>query len=154
MNLRSRNAEIAASARAYGDPGVANGVTVRLLNDREMNEARGTGSKGHTESVITGGSLTSTVQIRSSLRGEALRGTVAHEGTHLTQHNALAASFDPVRVKYDASLNLTRYQSELRAYTVGNRITNDFSSSSAIERHIRDNYRDLNKTPIDPALAE
>jgi RHS repeat-associated protein len=154
LNLRSKNAEIAASARAYGDPGVANGVTVRLLNDKQMNEARGAGSKGHTNSVIEGSSVTSTVQIRSSLRGEALRGTVAHEGTHLVQHKALAASFDPVRGKYDASLNLTKYQSELRAYTVGDRITHEFNSSSAIERHIRDNYRDLNKTPIDPALTE
>jgi RHS repeat-associated protein len=153
-NLGSRNSDVVASAKAYGDPGVANGVTVKLLTTSEMNNERGAGSKGHTDSDIAGNKISSTVLIRASLRGSDLKGSVAHEGTHLRQNAAFAASFNPATQKYNSSLNLTVLQSEHQAYSVSNSITRQFDSSSAIDAYIREKYRDLDRRFIGEDHAE
>jgi RHS repeat-associated protein len=146
-NIQSNDVEISASARAYGDPGVANGVTVSLVGKKEMAAAGVPDAKGHTESTFFKNTVTTTVFIRSNLSGKELRGTVTHEGVHVSQRATLAASYNPATDRYSASQDPTIYQSELQAYTISNRITNAFSSQAAIKQHIQENYKNLN-SPI------
>jgi RHS repeat-associated protein len=152
-NLNSKDNEIAASARAFGNPGEANGVTVKFLSRKEMDAFGPAHSRGNVETTLVGNKAISTVSIRENLHGRALRGTAAHEGTHLVQRAALAASFN--LGKYSASLNLTTYQAEFPAYTIANRITNEFKSAAAIDKHIRAVYADtLESTLLTPDNVE
>jgi RHS repeat-associated protein len=156
-NLNSKNADVAASARAYGNLGEANGVNVNFLSDKEMNDKYEDTAGGNVGARDRNGSkITIDVDIRASLKGQALRGTVAHEGTHVGGVQAFVRSYNLVTGKYDASLNLTVRQMEIKAFTVQNAVTGQFKGKPEIEQYVRDNYRkDLLNTHIfRPELAE
>jgi RHS repeat-associated protein len=155
-NLESRNSGVVAAAQVWGAPGEANGVTVKFLSDSEMDAERGKSSAAYAEpSKFDGNKITTTVLIRISVQGTALRGTVGHEGTHLVQRATIAASYNPVTKNYNAATNLTIRQSENQAYRVQNHITRQFPSNSAIDQHVKESYRAiLNHTLIDPGRTE
>jgi RHS repeat-associated protein len=156
-NLRSNNATVAASARAYGNPGEANGVNVNFLADRKMNDKYDNTTGGNVGARDRQGSkITIDVDIRASLRGDKLQGTVAHEGTHVGGVQAFVQSYNPATGKYSASLNLTIRQMEIQAFTVQNAVTGQFEGRSQIEQYVRDNYRRevLNKNLFRPEFTE
>lgn len=74
-----------------------------------------------------------------------MKGTVAHEGTHVHDLKALADSYNPMTGKYNASLNLTIFQIEMRGFKVGDKITHEFKSNLEIEDRVRAQYKDLNR---------
>jgi hypothetical protein len=100
---------------------VANGVTVAFGNP-------GQGAGGATTGRIAANSgntmmeLHATVTILSGLRGTELEAAAAHEGSHLSDLQAFTASFDLARPSWDLSLNLTSYQTELKAYRITNSV--------------------------------
>ena len=155
-NLESRNSGVVAAAQVWGAPGEANGVTVKFLSDSEMDAERGKSSAAYAEpSKFDGNKITTSVLIRMSAQGTALRGTIGHEGTHLVQRAAIAASYNPVTKNYSAVTNLTIRQSENQAYRIQNHITRKFPSNSAIDQHVKENYRAiLNHTLIDSGRTE
>jgi hypothetical protein len=80
-----------------------------------------TGDKGYTNLSVSwkDNTVTSsiTVQIPGNHVGIALDEDVGHEGTHVGQDQALAASFKPDG-SFNGSLNLTSYDAEFSAYHV------------------------------------
>jgi RHS repeat-associated protein len=154
-NLKSTNAEIAASARAYGSPGEANGVRVNFLSNKEMNAKFDKGTGGSIKVLgFEGNKVSMVVDIRSSLRGSALKGIIAHEGDHVGRLGALATSYDPGTRKYSSSLNLTVRQFEVHGWAIENRISNRFKSAFAIEQYVQENYQNLNRRFIPPEFVE
>jgi RHS repeat-associated protein len=110
-DLQSHDKATAAAAKAYGDPNTDNHVGVAFIS----------GDKGFTNLSVSwkGDTVTSqiTVQIPGGHVGIALDEDVGHEGTHVGQDQALAASFK-ADGSFDHSLNLTSYDAENAAYHV------------------------------------
>ena len=154
-NLKSKNAEIAASARAYGDPGVANGVTVNFLSRKAMTkEHNSTSGAVITVNGFVEKQVTMTVDVRRSLKGGALRELVAHEGDHVGRLTALADSFNPDSKKWSASLNLTVRQFEIHGWSLQNKMSHQFKSGSEIAQYVEQHYTDLHKRYIPPEQVE
>jgi RHS repeat-associated protein len=107
-DLQSKDPKVVAAAKAYGDPSKDNHVSISYVS----------GTAGLTTPTFrTNGSTTISVQIPGGDVGPALDAIVGHEGTHVEQDQALAATIKPDG-SFDHSLNLTTYQAEFAAYEV------------------------------------
>lgn len=117
MSLESSDPEIRQAAEAFGDPGVDNGVVVSFGDPGKGRLGTATSDvfakSDHTQMVTK-----SQVVIKSGLKGTKLRSVVAHEGSHVADAQAFAASFDMSSGKYDLSLNLTSYETEVKAFMI------------------------------------
>lgn len=134
---------MAAAAKAYGDPGKPNGVTVNVLSDKAMNDKyRSTEITGYTSGGFDKNKQVTNVDIRGSLKGQDMRQTIAHEGTHVSQRGALASTFNPKTGNYSAAANLTVRQMERQAYSVGQHVMPyvGFTTRSQLEQYITDHY--------------
>lgn len=98
-DLKSTDKKVAAAAKAFGDKTIDNHVSVSFVD----NGKGGTKPEFHRD-----GNTTISVQIPSDFVGVALDAIVGHEGVHVGQGQALAASIQPDG-SYDQSLNLTSY---------------------------------------------
>jgi hypothetical protein len=127
---------------------------VNFLGNKEMDAAHGADGGSVKPTSLVGNKIEMQVDIRSSLRGKDLRGTVAHEGTHVSDLRALADSYNPITNKYSAERNLTIFQLEMHAYTVGDRIIHHFSSTRDMEDHIRSNYDKIDKRWVSVGKTE
>lgn len=132
MNLNNpwKDSELKATAEAYGAPGADNGVTVQFSDP-------GAGAGGSAESVDQGvispdgnsGSLkiVATVTIRPTLRGSELRAAIAHEGQHIVDAKAFAATWQWTHsggTWYDLDKNLSTYDLETKGYQMTQRVLN------------------------------
>jgi len=118
-NLRSSDTEVQATAAAYGEPGVANGVTVTFGAVELGAAANVVPDIVWTES--TGFNLVATVTIDPSLSRGQLRAIVGHEGQHVLDAQGFARTFT-ASGNHDASKNLTLRQTETNAYRITQRI--------------------------------
>ena len=121
-SLRSTNADVAAAAGAYGDLGVANGVTVNFANRKAIEAACGQSAAGCAKSSYVGDAATGAmnpainVLIQSGFSGTALQRTLVHEGSHVSDALGFVRSWDLATMSFDAAKNLTIYATEFRAY--------------------------------------
>jgi RHS repeat-associated protein len=152
-NLGSKDGDVVASAQSYGDRGKDNGVKVNFLADKVMDSQHGSRVNGETSATLTGTRAAVKVDIRMSLKGLAMRGVSGHEGTHVSQNQRLAASYDAATGKYSSALNLTRLSMERQAYSIQNIITREFSGQREIDEHIIGGYKNLDQTMIPPEFA-
>jgi len=108
-DLQSKDKNVVAAAAGYGDPTKDNHVGVQFTDS----------SNGNTNiSISWNGKAVSygiTVSIPQAASGDSLDAMVGHEGTHVVQDQALAASFKP-NGSFNGSLNLTSYDAENAAY--------------------------------------
>jgi len=111
--LKDRNEGVRNAALAYGEPGDANGITVAFGNPGDGAAASFKGYiQGHEDGTF---SVVGTVTVDHNKRGTELIAGVAHEGEHILQSRAFAATFTP-NGTWDNTKNLTRYDREFRAY--------------------------------------
>ena len=120
----SKNADVARAAGAYGSANDKNGVTVGFADMNKKGEDGSTTSKlgsldgGNTPAAI------SDVTINSKSSGASLDAAIGHEGSHVADAQDVVKS----GITADAAGNvvagtdITRYQSEQRAYGVTNAI--------------------------------
>ena len=113
-DLKSKDPAVVAAAKAYGDKNTDNGVSVKF----------GDPGKGHDANTVASvtfadgkASFHQDVTIRSGLSGTALDAAVGHEGVHVEDAQAFAATVTP-DFHYDLSKNLTSFQTEMNAYRV------------------------------------
>src|SRR5215467_101713 len=66
--------------------------------------------------VVNGIRAKETVTIRDTLTGTDLKDALSHEGSHVADAQAFVNSITPATADY--TKNLTKYQTELRAYMV------------------------------------
>jgi len=125
--LQSKNADERRAAAAYGDPNIANGVSVSFVDKLPANEAgiTKTGLQGNADGSFT---ATSDVKILKGQGGDQLQQTLEHEGSHIFDGQSFANTLNslpydsPLRLIFPQGvstvpvLNVTKYWTELRAY--------------------------------------
>jgi hypothetical protein len=118
-NLESKDAEVAEAARAYGEPGEENGVTVSFVEGKKNGETavepRYDWDTGSMKALVT-------VVVGSGIRGPVLQALVAHEGVHIVDGVNYIRSIDVETAKGDPDLARTHEQTETRAYQVTHRV--------------------------------
>ena len=118
-DLKSKDAGYRAKAQAYGDPTVDNHVNVRFADLDNKGEGGVTTS---TLGADDKGNLyaKSDVVINSKLSGSALDATVGHEGSHVSDAQDVVRSITTTDgwQTFKVGQDITRYQSEQRAYHV------------------------------------
>ncbi|HET9184487.1 MAG TPA: RHS repeat-associated core domain-containing protein [Candidatus Angelobacter sp.] len=118
-DLKSRDANVVRGAAAYGAPTRATGITLTFgepKNGKAGNTTTGT-LEPDPDHPGTYRAVT-TVTLKNGLSGTALDAAVAHEGTHVADAQAFAATVSSDLMHYDYSKNLTQYQTEVNAYRV------------------------------------
>jgi RHS repeat-associated protein len=129
--LKSDNADVVRGASAYGDPGKDNGVSVAFGDPGAGNNGITSHDIGTDLSNANGMRANETVTIRDTLTGTDLKDALSHEGSHVADAQAFVNALTPASADY--TKNLTKYQTELRAYSVTNSVL-----SSANEKHAYD----------------
>jgi RHS repeat-associated protein len=116
-DLKSTDPNVVRGAQAYGDPTKDNGTTVKFGDP-------GNGKAGNTTSDLRQDpndpnkyQAVETVTIKPGQSGADLDATVGHEGSHVADAQDFVASITPTG-EADQSKNLTKYQTELKAYLV------------------------------------
>lgn len=120
-DLKSKDVDVVRAASAYGDATKDNGVTVSFA---ELDEK---GEGGNTTSTVGAddkGNLraNSDVVINSKLSGSKLEGAVGHEGSHVADAQDVVKSITYDSRSFKIGQDITRYQSEQRAYHVSDSI--------------------------------
>lgn len=124
-NLGSDEEVIRNSALAYGAEGQDNGVTVGFGGvpvDADGVTAPYLQGTYEENGAGTGMEIRADVTIRSGLTGTSMRAAVGHEGVHVADAQAFAASFSADMRSSNQSLQLTHRQTESNACRVTHRI--------------------------------
>ena len=151
QDLKSKDSDVLRAAKSYGDPTKDNGVTVRFGDP-------GNGTGGNTASGVRQDpndpnryQAEETVTIRPGQSGTDLASTIGHEGSHVADAQDFVNSITATGGA-DQALNLTKYQTELKAYMV----TQSILSSGNEQRSFGDCGMSLCilGTGIQPAQAQ
>ena len=137
-NLKSSNAEVVESAKAFGEPGKDNGVAVTFKSPEDVvKETGGKPADAITTPGAQGAKPVIKVTVSWGLKGKDMGRTIAHEGSHVRDAVRFIKSFNPRTGKYDARLNPTRGDAERRAYRAGNAVK-PYNGDSEIEQKVRE----------------
>jgi len=119
QDLKSKDADVVRAANAYGDPTKDNHVSVGFADLDKKGEGGVTTS---TLGADDKGNLfaQSDVTINSKLSGSALDAAVGHEGSHVADAQDVVSSIATTNTApyFTIGMDITRYQSEQRAYAV------------------------------------
>ena len=116
-DLNSRDAAVRRAALAYGKVNEDNGVTVKFGDPGKGRDAVTNHDLGADPNNPEAYRADETVTLRNNLSGSVLDAAVGHEGSHVADAQAFAASVTPAGA-YDSALNLTTYDTETRAFHV------------------------------------
>ena len=119
-----------AAAAAYGDVNTANGVTVNFADKKAVEATCGAGAAGCTQGGFTAdanGKVSPDVKvlIRTGLGDTDLQRNTAHEGSHVEDDLNFINSFDRNSMSFDSARNFTKYDTEFKAYAIGNAVGSD-----------------------------
>jgi hypothetical protein len=119
QDLRSKDPDVLRAAQAYGDPTKDNHVSVGFADLDKKGEG---GFVASTLGADDQGNLyaKSDVTINSKLSGSALDAAVGHEGSHVADAQDVVRSITTTDggQTFNVGQDITRYQSEQRAYRV------------------------------------
>jgi RHS repeat-associated protein len=119
QDLKSKDKDVVRAANAYGDPTKDNHVSVGFADLDKKGEGGVTTS---TLGADDKGNLyaQSDVTINSKLSGTALDAAVGHEGSHVADAKDVVSSIAITEggKNFQVGQDITRYQSEQRAYAV------------------------------------
>ncbi len=126
--LKSKDAEIATAAAAWGDPGQENGVTLAF------------GSPGDAASGVVSiqgpylqpngtMQMVASATILQGLRGTELLNAVAHEGSHIRDAQTFVATFTITPTFWDVTKNLTLFQTEMNAFRITHKVYSSANQS-------------------------
>ncbi len=120
-DLKSKDADVVRGASAYGDPTKDNGVSVKFGDPGKGND----GITSHGLGVGPDGKLRAeeNVTIKEGLSGSGLDAVVGHEGSHVADAQDFVSTMT-MGGNFDVSKNLSKYQTEFKAYMVSNSIMN------------------------------
>jgi len=131
-NLRGSKGDVGRAAAAYGGVNEANGVTVGFADVSKKGEGGdtvshlGTLDGGNTPSAI------SNVTISTQISGSELDAAIGHEGSHVADAQDVVKSGIDFNALTPGS-DITRYQSEQRAYGVSNAILSTENDSKKFD---------------------
>jgi RHS repeat-associated protein len=118
-DLKSKDSDVVRAAKAYGDPTKDNHVSVGFADLDKKGEG---GITTSTLGADDKGNLfaQSDVTINSNLSGGAFDAAVGHEGSHVADAQDVVSSISTTSTApyFTIGMDITRYQSEQRAYAV------------------------------------
>ena len=125
-NLQSKRASqrVKDASATYGSPTDKNGIVVKFgaTSDGKGAEAKlsldpsvNTAKDGTTTASVK---VVGTVTVNPAVKGTELQAAVAHEGSHISDAQKFASSFDAQGTHWNDSLNLTGRQTEVNAYAI------------------------------------
>jgi RHS repeat-associated protein len=120
-DLRSNNPDVVRAAQAYGDPNTDNGTALVFGDPGKGNGGKTTSDLRQDPNDPSKFQAVETVTIRPGQTGADLDAIVGHEGDHVADAQDFAASITPDGAA-DQSKNLTKYQTELKAYLISQSI--------------------------------
>ena len=135
QDLKSKNADVVRAAKAYGDPTKdgpgGNKVSVGFSADLDKK-----GEGGDTKSTLGADAqghlyAQSDVTISSNLSGSDLDAAVGHEGSHVGDAQDVVSSISLTNTApyFKVGMDISRYQSEQRAYAVSDSILRSENTS-------------------------
>ncbi len=130
QDLKSKDSDVLRAANAYGDPTKDNHVSVGFSADLDKK-----GEGGDTKSSLgaddKGVFAKSDVTISSKLSGSDLDAAVGHEGSHVADAQDFVSSISLTNTApyFQVGTDITRYQSEQRAYGVSDSILRSENTS-------------------------
>lgn len=126
-DLHNSDPQVVESAKAWGDPGEANGVTITLKSPHDVaREAHANGADANTTPGVDPSSPDKPniqASVSWGLTGGDMARTAAHEGSHIDDAVKFIKSYNSKGThKYDASKNYTKRKSETKAFHTGNAV--------------------------------
>jgi len=125
-DLQSPFSDVVDAAKAWGDPGDGNGITVSFEGQHDLDKEAG--SKG-TDALIPAGQMglngdrvVAQIHVSKDLTPREMKRMIAHEGSHFEDAQKFANTYDPKTKKYSAQADYTRRQTETKAFQIGNKI--------------------------------
>ncbi|MGH9655853.1 MAG: RHS repeat domain-containing protein [Bryobacteraceae bacterium] len=116
-DLKSKDPNVVRGANAYGKAGQDNGVTVKFGDPGKGLAGSATPGLRQDPNNPNKIQATETVTLSTGQSGSQLDATVGHEGSHTADAQAFAATINS-NGGFNSTLNLTSYQTEMRAYMV------------------------------------
>jgi len=129
----SKDADVARAAGAYGALGKDNGVTVGF---KDLSKGGENGTTVSTVGVDASGNLraNSAVTINSKISGDDYAAAVGHEGSHVADaQDVVSSGLSNGDNTIHAGMNITPYQSEVRAWGVTNSILKSGNQTEAFD---------------------
>jgi hypothetical protein len=137
--LKKKNKDIIRVLEAYGDPDMNNGVRLRI--DDPNNGKTGSIELDIEEdkNAANGIRATALITIKSGLNGNDLEAVAAHEGSHVADAQDFVKSITGSTTRYE--LNFTKYDAEMRAYSVEHIVHNSNNQSRPFDCGQQDKCR-------------
>jgi RHS repeat-associated protein len=93
-NLQSKDADVVRTAKAWGNPGEANGVIVdfkpkSVFDQRDEIKSDNVSEDARTTSSIRGSRSTNIVEVSTDAKGAQMRNVIAHEGSDMGPQSSL-----------------------------------------------------------------
>jgi hypothetical protein len=117
--VRGANAFGPLSKKA-GDAG-DNGVNVTVIKEKGTKFGEVQSQAGTPGFTVSGGKARQATDVQINANSD-LKQAVAHEGTHVADRGDYVSTINPTTWKGDAALDITHYESEVRAFTAQNAV--------------------------------
>jgi len=127
-DLKSKDPKVRDAAKAWGDRGEHNHISVTFKPQSQVDRDAGTQPGYRTDAIVTPigarGDDDAYIQAEfsESLGGSSLAQTIAHEGSHIEDDKNFLNSYDPSTGKYNPFLNFTHFDTEFQAFEAGSMV--------------------------------
>jgi len=129
-DLKSKNSGVVRAANAFGslskkagDAG-DNGVNVTVTKEKDTKLGEVQAQAGTPGFTVSDGKARQATDVQINANSD-LKQAVAHEGTHMADRGDYVSTINPTTWKGDAALDITHYESEVRAFTAQNAVVRD-----------------------------
>jgi len=126
-DLKSKSIKVRNAAKAWGDRGEANHISVTFKTQQQVDQDAPTAPGYKTDAIVTATATADhqpdiKAEFSENLGGNDLGQTIAHEGEHIEDDMNFLKSYDPVTGQYDAGRNFTHFDTEFQAFEAGSMV--------------------------------
>jgi RHS repeat-associated protein len=126
-DLKSKSVKVRNAAKAWGDRGDANHISVTFKTQQQVDQDARTAPGYKTDAIVTANATADhqpdiKAEFSEDLGGKDLGQTIAHEGSHIEDDMEFLKSYDPVTGKYFDGANLTHFDTEFQAFSAGSMV--------------------------------
>ena len=127
--LKSRKQKVRDAARAWGERGQDNHISVTFKPQQQVDADAGNTDTAHyrVDAIVTPGAGadhqgTIEAEFSESLFGADMGQATVHEGSHVEDNMNFLNSYDPSTGRYNPGLNFTHFDTEFQAFEAGSMV--------------------------------